>query len=261
MHRLGRLIAFIPIALVAATPLALGSAKTPTFSVGSSLDGKQVLPIRSHWLGYTDLPSAQVDRVEFVIDGTVRWIEQGAPYLYAADHDGKDLGWLVTTWLSPGRHRFVVRVVDKTGQSAQRAVTARVVAPPTPPRLLAEGTWQRVDRPSELLWFDRVGVTHAGADGTGVIHEYEIRGSAMSVYGVVVAGVQEIDHGRCTGNGCKRVKRLGRTFEIAGNDCSYAGPFGRYRWSLIGDRLTLKIIREGCRGRGGFLAHTWRRVR
>jgi hypothetical protein len=261
MRRLGRFIAVVAVALGAVTPLASGGGDAATFSVSSSLAGKQVLPIQSRWLAQTDLALAQVDRVEFVIDGTVRWIERRAPYVYAADHNGQDLGWLVTTWLSPGRHRFVVRVFDKTGQSAQHAVTARVVASRPPPAALARGTWQRIDRPSELLWFDRIGVTHAGADGTGVIHQFVSRGSTISIYGVVVSGVQEIDHGRCAGNGCKKVRRLGRTFEIAGNDCSYAGPFGRYRWAVKGDQLTLRIIHEGCRGRGGFLAHTWRRAR
>jgi hypothetical protein len=261
MRRLPRLIAVVACALGAATPLALGGSHAATFGVSSSLDGKQVLPIRSHWLGYTDLPTSQVDRVEFVIDGTVRWVERHAPYTYASDDNGKNLGWLVTTWLSSGRHRFVVRVFDETGQSAEDAVTARVVAAPTPPPVLAEGTWQRVDNPTAILWFDRAGLTHAGADGTGVVYEHEIRAHTMNIYGVVVAGVQEIGHGRCTGNGCKRVKRLGRAYDIFGSDCSYAGPFGRYRWSVTGDLLTLKIIREGCRGRGGFLAHAWRRVR
>jgi hypothetical protein len=171
------------------------------------------------------------------------------------------MGWLVTTWLSPGRHRFVVRVVERTGRSAEDAVTARVVAPPAAPPALARGTWRRVDKPSALLWFDRTGVTHAGADGTGVVYEYETRGDTMSVYGVVVAGVQEIRHGACSGNGCKKVKRLGTVYEIFGNDCNYSGPLGRYRWSVAGDLLTLKVVHEGCRGRGGFLAHTWRHVR
>jgi hypothetical protein len=252
-------LALAAFAVGAFATLGPAAGDATTFSVSSSLAGKVVVPIRSHWFGSTDLPPSQLDRVEFVIDGTVRWIEHDAPYNYASDHKGRDRGWLVTTWLSPGRHRFVVRIFDKSGQSAEAGVTARVVASPIAPSVLTRGTWQRVDRPSELLWFDRVGITHAGADGTGVIHDYEITGRTLNVYGVVVAGVQEIDHGTCTGNGCKKVRRLGRTFEVAGNDCSYAGPFGRYQWSVKGDQLTLKIIHEGCRGRGGFLAHTWKR--
>jgi hypothetical protein len=127
--------------------------------------------------------------------------------------------------------------------------------------VLAEGPWRRTDDPRYLLWFDRVGLTHTDLGPTGDIHEYEVRGQTLNVYGVVVASVQEIAHGICTGNGCKRVKRLGRSFLIAGSDCSYAGPFGRYQWSVTSDRLTLKVIHESCRARGGFLAHTWTRVR
>jgi hypothetical protein len=113
MRGLNRFIGVVVVALAAATPLAIGGEDKVTFSVRSSFDGKQVLPRRSHWIGYTDLPRKQVDRVEFVIDGTVRWVERTAPYVYAADHNGQELGWLITTWLAPGRHRFVVRVFDK----------------------------------------------------------------------------------------------------------------------------------------------------
>jgi hypothetical protein len=261
MLGLGRFALIVAVALGAAAPLALGGPGATTFSASSSLDGKKVLPLRSHWLAYTDLPPSQVDRVEFVVDGTVRWIEHHAPYVYASDDNGKSMGWLITTWLSPGQHRFVVRVVDKTGQAREDAVSARAIAPPMPPPTLSAGTWQRVDRSSELLWFDKVGVTHAGADGTGVVHEYEIRGHTMNVYGVIVAGPQEVDHGQCAGSGCKTVKRLGRAFRVFGTDCSYAGPLGRYTWSVKGDQLTLKVIHEGCRSRGGFLAYTWKRVR
>jgi hypothetical protein len=231
-----------------------------SFTVSSSLDGKQVLPARSHWLATTDLAPAQLDRVEFVIDGTVRWVEHKAPYNYASDDNGKNLGWLVTSWLSPGAHRFVVRAFDKDGQQGEDAVTARVLPHPAPPTVLTTGTWQRVDKPTAILWFDRTGLTHAGADGTGVVYDYDVHGSTISMYGVVVAGVQQIEHGACNGNGCKRVKRLGRVYEVFGNDCNYAGPSGRYRWSVTGDVLTLTAVHEGCPGRGGFLAHEWRRV-
>jgi hypothetical protein len=69
-----------------------------------------------HWLAYPELPASKVSRVEFLIDGKVRWIERHAPYNYASDDNGGGLGYMITTWLAPGRHRFAVRAADKRGR-------------------------------------------------------------------------------------------------------------------------------------------------
>ena len=37
---------------------------------------------------------------------------------------------------------------------------------------------------------------------------------------------------------------------IDGNICNFSGRFGSYRWSVSGNTLTLKVIHEGCLGRG-----------
>ena len=39
-------------------------------------------------------------------------------------------------------------------------------------------------------------------------------------------------------------------FTSGGTDCTDAGPFGTYRWTVTGSTLTLTVIHEGCRGRG-----------
>jgi hypothetical protein len=258
-------------AAVATVPAALGAARDdPTFTVSSSLDGKKVLPLRSHWLGYTSLPPAQVDRVEFLIDGTVRWVERHAPYNYAADDNGKNMGYLITTWLTPGLHRFVVRVYDKAGNSEDEGVTARVVAAPAPPPELAR-TWTRIESTARgwhsLVWFDRVGMWYTAPfplahrhEVTGFVDQYDVRGHTLDVYGSVVMGVREIEKGVCKGNGCLQVTHAGQHYEIDGNVCNFSGPFGSYRWSVSGDTLTLRVIHEGCFGRGKGLAGTWTRA-
>ena len=78
-------------------------AEAKAFIVTSTLAGKKVLAHRIRWIGRPNLPAAQVSIVEFVIDGKVRWDEGTPPYTY-----GDDRNWLVTSWLTPGRHSFVV---------------------------------------------------------------------------------------------------------------------------------------------------------
>lgn len=255
-----------------AVTAALGARHSGTFSVTSSLDGKKVLPIRSHWLGYTDLPPSQVARVDFLVDGTVRWVEHHAPYNYASDDNGKNMGYFITTWLAPGAHRFAVRVTDISGHSESDAFTARVVAAPKPPPQLA-GTWTRIQPSTSKhfagwkmgLWLDRVGawytqVSPAGRAPAGFVDQYDVRGHTLNLYAPVVMGVQEIEKGLCKGNGCLHVRHGGRVYEVSGNVCNFSGPFGRYRWSVTGSTLAIKVIHEGCPGRTGFLEGTWARA-
>jgi hypothetical protein len=276
MSVLGRLFLSAAVVAIAAVPAALGAPGDQTFTVSSSLDGKKVLPLRSHWLGYTSLPPAQVDRVEFLIDGKVRWVEHQAPYNYAADDNGRNMGYLVTTWLKPGLHQFVVRVYDKAGNSQTDGVTARVVAAPAPPPELA-GTWTRIQPSTSkhfkgwrfTLWLDRTGVWYfpvppsgrtCCAGGGGFVDQYDVRGHTLNVYGTVVMGVQDVVKGDCKGNGCVHRRHGGRVYLFSGFVCNFSGPFGSYRWSVSGSTLSVKPIHDGCSGRTEMLAGTWTRA-
>jgi hypothetical protein len=146
------------------------SAVGGAFKVSSTLDGKSVLPSRLHWLVYPKLSPAKVAEVDFLIDGKVRWIEHSAPYNYAADDNGKNKGFLITTWLSAGTHTFASRVVTTTGSTAMDTVRARVLAAPLPPAPLQGKIWTRMVQGGggaptgrwELI-FDRVGAWHAAS--------------------------------------------------------------------------------------------------
>ena len=136
-------------------------AEAKAFIVTSTLAGKKVLPHRIRWIGRPNLPASQVSIVEFVIDGKVRWDEGTPPYTY-----GDDRNWLVTSWLSPGRHSFVVRATAKDGRVALQKTTARVVAAPSPPAELI-GTWKHSLQGTWVLKVDHTGWKIRDPFGTG----------------------------------------------------------------------------------------------
>ena len=111
-------ISLVILAALALLALVTPAAATPAkkgFKVRTSLDGKTVLPHRIHWLGYPLLARDKIKEVAFLIDGKVRWIEDNPPYSYSEDG-----GYLVTSWLSPGLHRFTVRATSYTGAKGVR---------------------------------------------------------------------------------------------------------------------------------------------
>ena len=103
-----------------------------------------MLPHRIRWLGLPSLPPDQIKEVDFSIDGKLRWREQRAPYTYANDGN-----YLVTSWLSPGVHRFTVDTLAIGNRRATVTTQARVApAPPTPAALA--GAWQRILTKAEV---------------------------------------------------------------------------------------------------------------
>src|SRR4029077_9577821 len=75
--------------------------------------------------------------IGFLIDGKIVSFTDEQPYTFP-DHGG----YLVTTWLKPGSHKFTVRAHAKDGAIMEDNVTARVAAPAAPPAALV-GSWQR----------------------------------------------------------------------------------------------------------------------
>lgn len=112
------------LACVIAVSSALAGGKSEPFKVSSTLDGRKVLPLRIHWIAGPHIRSAKVEEVDFLIDGKVRWIEHKAPYVYGGDDEGHNQGFLITTWLRPGKHR-TVRVTNTRGLKAADTVIAQ----------------------------------------------------------------------------------------------------------------------------------------
>jgi hypothetical protein len=103
--------------------------------VTSTLDGRNVLPHRIHWIAYPSRSPSRVRAVEFVVDGRTLWVAHHAPYVF-----GNEGNYLVTSFLSSGLHRFAVVAISTTGVRVSDGVTARVLPSPSPPPALA-GEW------------------------------------------------------------------------------------------------------------------------
>jgi hypothetical protein len=272
MTRRTRALAFALLASVTAASSALAAhPTTPTVAVTSTLDGAKVLPARIRWIVHPRTLEAQVAEVDFRIDGKLRWREQSAPYVYGGDDNGHE-GFLITTWLTPGEHRFTATVLNMKGANTADSVTARVLPTPQPPAALA-GTWTRVVTAQDAqkaapqyggsppvgrwkLVFDRVGAWELTPTGIGIVNEYDAQSGVLHVYApiqmtppVETAGLQP------------GIERFGHhILTSGGTDCTNAGPFGTYKWAATGTTLTLTAIHEGCPDRGAVWEGTWTRT-
>src|SRR5262249_15397274 len=142
-------LALATVASVIAVSSALAGRSDTILTVTSSLDGKTVLPLRSHWIAFAK-DAQSIDHVDFFIDGYHAWTEHAVGTEQAGLYFGGRGNWLIPTFLKPGVHKFVVRAYDVANQMAVDTVQARVVAPPAPPAKLA-GSWQRTTPSGTLL--------------------------------------------------------------------------------------------------------------
>ena len=123
--------------------------------VTSTLDGETTIPLRTRWIATPQPAGAPVTEVDFLIDGKLIWTEQAAPYVFGGDDNGTNLGFLITTWLSPGMHTFTARATGVAGKTVSDVVTASVAAAPEPPAAL-KGTWTRTVTQQDI---EHAGVT------------------------------------------------------------------------------------------------------
>ena len=245
------------LAVFGAGGAGAGSAGVPT--VTSSLDHLRTLPHRVHWLAHPSVPATQVREVDFVIDGgPVRWVEKRPPYSFSDDG-----GYLVTSWLPPGRHRFTVRLVTKDGRTTSDTVTALVPAAPRVPAVLT-GTWSReVSGSTEPGWpngeyrlrFDRrwIELDHPGPfdpvksvpTGEGYINYLDWTPSTTRFH--VQSSVT--------------LKVQGPKDRVGGWLCEPGGPGADYAWSVDGDTLTIRPVggSDACPIRGFVWTGQWRK--
>jgi hypothetical protein len=243
-----------------ATPAATAGGEGQPLKVTSTLDGKRVLPLRMRWLAYPKVPASRISRVEFLIDGKVRWIEHRPPYNYGSDDFHGHVGYLITTWLRAGRHTFTARAVSSTGRTGSDTVTARVLPAPEPPAALA-GIWTRTVTADDIkksgpmppppgrwkLIFDRVGAWHIDPDQGGVVNQYSARPGVIDVFAPITMAPKGVNRFGAHGFGCC--------------DCREDGPFGSYSWSVAGNELTLKAKQERCPNRQAIWEGVWTRMR
>lgn len=224
-----------------------------------------MLPHRIHWLGRPSLPSGSIAEVDFLIDGKVKWIEHNSRYSYSDDS-----GYLVTSWLAAGRHRFTVRAKASNGRKAEDTVVARVLPTPDPPAALS-GTWQRdVDTSSlppdahapsgtytltfEKRWIQSpnpgkyVKGTSPDASvntGAGWIFDYDWEPGPTRFHVQGVVTFHDDPNGDAEG----------------GSRCDMGRPGADYGWSVSGDLLTLAPIGgDRCAERRLIWTGRWTRV-
>jgi hypothetical protein len=150
--------------------------------------------VRVRWIAKPSVSETQVKEVDFLIDGTLRGIELQAPYNYGSDDFHHHLGWLVTSFLTPGQHKFTAQAKLNDGRTASNTVLATVSRAPAPPAGLA-GHWKRnvTDRqirreqpdavPSGVwkLVFERAGVWALDPKTSGIAEHAVISRSTLHV--------------------------------------------------------------------------------
>jgi hypothetical protein len=227
------------------------------------------LPHRIAWMAHPSDPT-EVARVDFLVDGRVAWTERNSPYTYSDDD-----GYLVTSWLKPGRHRFDVRATATNGAVATDSVVADVPPPPNVPASLA-GTWQRVVRNTS-------GAPEPGTSGNPTdtltppgtyhltfssrwIHDRFPCGSSCA-YNTATGAGGEFDTDWVPGSrmfsarGSVTFRNNSDGARLSGWWCEPNGPAARYRWFVNGRTLTLTPAggHDACGIRGFIWAGTWTR--
>lgn len=267
--------AAIPISLVAiavdrgASSVAAAPAAA-TFKAASTLDGKTVLPRHIRWVASTTLPASQVATVSFLIDGRVHWVETEPPYVYSNNEGNGHFGYLVTTWLTPGEHRFTVQVKAKDGRTAADNVTARVLPAPAIPAALA-GTWQRT------LAHPVPPEPGAPASQPNPAGTYTITFERRWIQDQI-PGTYNPKNKACAGcifdddylAGTKTFRVWGAvtiapasTWTVRGGWWCYPdGPPATYTWTITANKLTLAPVagHDACSQRGTTWTGTWTRI-
>jgi hypothetical protein len=218
----------------------MATKSSTALSVVSTLDGETTLPHRIRWRATPS--STGISEVDFLIDDVQLWVERNPPYDY-----GDDGNYLVTSFLEPGKHLFVVRAVGLDGSTAEDSVTATVSAAPAPPADLA-GQWTGSrhggDYPSGS-W--RLIVTSEGWE----IDDPEGGGNRLDI-AYLRPGLLEVRTGMATGH---------EGFDLNGWCNDEPGPPVQYRWSVKGKALTLtQADGFGCEGFTEFITGPWARA-
>jgi hypothetical protein len=248
----------------AASAATTGEQTAKAFTIGSNLDGRTVLPHRIPWIAHASAP-VLFPGVEFLIDGKVVFANRLEPYAFGAD--GRDeasgttkTGYLVTSFLAPGKHRFTVRgkaIVGGGRTTAEKTFVARVPAPPAPPAQLA-GTWQRqleTAVPPDPNRLYRAVTAQPGTYRLVVDRRY------LRLSGPAPRKHLKIDY--LAGPRTLVIRGpVWRGDPDEGAACDPWGPEATYAWSVSEGSLTLEPAGKGdeCKQRGAITTGEWTRV-
>jgi hypothetical protein len=276
--RLHRRLPTLLAGLVAASAAACDSSREAetlpgpnAVEVNSSLAGVSVLPGRLHWSVTTSLPADEVREVRFTIDGRRYWTDYEPPFSY-----GEEGGYFVTTWLSPGRHRFSANVFDVRGDKWSDIAFANVSEAHVPTSLLS--VWWRLSdgeletptppgNPPEAngwLWFNNGSLwLHAG-------HATDFSSEPGFAYGLS-ADRPTLRVSTPIFIGSERFAGAVGGWSVLGYQCAPDGPPATYVWSWKKGRMTgrfdgepvyttylvLRARAEPCEQRRRLIEGTW----
>ena len=235
----------------AAAPNGPATASTAKLTVTSTLDGHTALPHRIHWQAFPSGPSFAVSEVDYLIDGKQVWVEHIAPYFY-----GDDGNYLVTSFLTPGKHVFTVRAIDVGGHVATDTVTATVPRAPSPPAALA-GPWKALQSAGGGVGYASLVISSVGWY-EGQFPVTRSNGNLEDV-AYLYPGLVEIRTGMATGH--DMVAGAPSDNDLNGWCNNAPGAPARYRWTVTGTHLRFTFAGgHPCPGFTGFLTASWTRA-
>jgi hypothetical protein len=229
--------------------------------VTSTIKDGAVLSAALPWQASVEAGAADsVSRVEFVVDGKVRWTERSEPYVF--DDDGQ----LLTPWLlGNGAHVLSVRAV--AGSGADGVATARVtVRASTAANAQLAGTYHRQ-------------VT--SADGQRVAaYRTPDKGAFGDVPPLGDWTIKVLVGGRIEGHDpIEPTVPFEEPFTVSGNRLRLYGPAvwmqpdpsepdlfcepeqpSDYVWRLSGTTLTISAVQKACADRDMVMVGSWTRT-
>ena len=224
------------------------------WSVTSSIVDGATLAGPVHWsAGPVGTPPGGLDRVEFLIDGKLLWVERHAPYDF-----NNDANYLYPYVFTRGPHQLIARAVSTSGE--QVTATANVQMAQSPPRIprALQATWKHrvsqsvIDRgsvPGDPPLPGGVLRMKFGADGLALASPPK---PVMAGYYAFAATARGVLHF----GGPVNWLTAQSSFE---GICHGDRTFARYRWKIDDRALTLKVIKDPCRLRAALLTGRWTR--
>lgn len=153
---------FLAIALASFMSLGSQASASPkSFAVASSVSDGATLSGSFQWTASP--PGGSVDRIDFVVDGTVKWTEFHAPYQY----NGSPHGVVDTTTLSNGSHTLALQARSSSGSVATASSRVTIANSSTTSAPVLSGT---IAAPGGLAEVGQTIVASAGSwSGTAPI--------------------------------------------------------------------------------------------